>query len=59
MTATVDDSLREQSKLLLRRLKDKQTQLQDIVNPSLSEEPTGASVKSPPSITYTRQTAKR
>ncbi|XP_052226704.1 uncharacterized protein LOC127841685 isoform X2 [Dreissena polymorpha] len=59
MTATVDDSLREQSKLLLRRLKDKQTQLQDIVNPSVSEEPTGANVKSPPSITYTRQSAKR
>ncbi|KAH3784237.1 hypothetical protein DPMN_162190 [Dreissena polymorpha] len=57
LTRRHPDMLR--TSMLLRRLKDMQTQLQDIVNPSVSEEPTGACVKSPPSITYTKQSAKR
>lgn len=56
---SIDDSLREQSKLLLRKLKDKQSQLQDIVNTSLSEEKSLTETRSPPSITYVKSRANR
>ncbi|XP_052819748.1 uncharacterized protein LOC128245583 isoform X2 [Mya arenaria] len=54
MTSNIDDSLREQSKLLLRKLKDKQTKLQDIVNTSLSEDQSFTEPKSL-SITYLKK----
>jgi len=64
MTSSVDDSLREQSKLLLRKLKDKQSKLQDIINTSQCEdqsitETKSPPTKSPPSITYVKSRANR
>lgn len=56
---SIDDSLREQSKLLLRKLKDKQSKLQDIVNTSLSEDASLTEAKSPPGITYVKQRATK
>ena len=59
MTSSVDDSLREQSKLLLRKLKDKQSKLQDIINTSQCEDQSITETKSPPSITYVKSRANR
>lgn len=55
MTSSIDDSLREQSKLLLRKLKDRQNKLQDIVNTSLSEDQPSVEPQSAPSITYVKK----
>lgn len=57
--SSMDDSLREQSKLLLRKLKDKQTKLQDILNTSLTENQSMTETKSPPQITYVKSKANK
>lgn len=57
--SSADESLREQSKLLLRKLKDKQSKLQDILNTSLTENQSTTEARSPPSITYVKSKANK